>query len=378
MKILWLAHRDMQNPRAGGAERTIYEVGSRLVKDGHEITLLTGGFRGSSRLETVDGIRVVRYGEKALVHLAVPIFLIRFRYDLVVNDLGHAVPWPSTFLVRKKRVIFFRHLHARSLPGQVNSMLARVISALEKLYPIIYRNAPFVTESTTSRDDLIELSISDENITLIPPGVDHDRFKPGRKTEFPSMVYFGGLRKYKRPEVSIYLIYELVKVIPTTRLYFVGDGLGLEKLKNLVRSLGIEDRVDFMGRLDEVTLADTVRKSWVNIHSAVCEGWAYSVFEASSAGTPSVAYDVPGISDSIVNGRNGIKVKDGNIHDMLDATLEILEDPLPWWLKSRELALEYSWEQTVRAWESLMNEIVYRIKKDVTKSDETQPKGTKL
>ena len=34
MKILWLAHRDPLNPRAGGAERIIYEVGRRLVVKG--------------------------------------------------------------------------------------------------------------------------------------------------------------------------------------------------------------------------------------------------------------------------------------------------------------------------------------------------------
>ena len=31
MKILWFAHRDIKHPSAGGAERTIYEVGRRLA-----------------------------------------------------------------------------------------------------------------------------------------------------------------------------------------------------------------------------------------------------------------------------------------------------------------------------------------------------------
>ena len=98
-------------------------------------------------------------------------------------------------------------------------------------------------------------------------------------------------------------------------------------------------------------------KSWINIHSSVTEGWGYSVIEASSAGTPTVAFDVPGISDSIRNGYNGLKVENGNIHDLLDAALQILVNPLQWWVSSREVALEYSWDETVRSWERLIREV---------------------
>ena len=45
MKVLWLAHRDPKNPRAGGAERIIYEVGIRLTKDGHQVSVLAGGWK---------------------------------------------------------------------------------------------------------------------------------------------------------------------------------------------------------------------------------------------------------------------------------------------------------------------------------------------
>jgi glycosyltransferase involved in cell wall biosynthesis len=188
--------------------------------------------------------------------------------------------------------------------------------------------------------------------------VDSEKFKPGKKTDYPSMVYFGGVRDYKRPEVSIYLAHELSVVFPQIRLFFIGEGTGIVRLKRLVSGLGIESNVQFMGRLDEDDLADTVSKSWINIHSSVTEGWGLSVVEASSAGTPTVAYDVPGISDSIQNGYNGLKVENGNIHDLLDAALQILVNPLQWWVSSREVALEYSWDETVRSWERLIHEVI--------------------
>ena len=97
-----------------------------------------------------------------------------------------------------------------------------------------------------------------------------------------------------------------------------------------------------------------------SLPSLVTEGWAYSVLESASAGTPTVAYDVPGISDSIRNGKNGIKVKDGNLHDLLDAALMILDDPLQWWVSAHEVAEEYGWNETVRSWEKLILDLQNR------------------
>ena len=40
MKILWFAHRDIKHPKAGGAERTIYEVGKRFSALGIDVNLV--------------------------------------------------------------------------------------------------------------------------------------------------------------------------------------------------------------------------------------------------------------------------------------------------------------------------------------------------
>ena len=197
MKILWLAHRDPLNPRAGGAERTIYEVCTRIVEKGHKVILFTGGWKGCKHLENLHGIEIHRFGKNIAPHLALPVFLLKHRYDVVVNDLGHAVPWISSTVLKKSNIVFFRHLHARSLSGQVNPLLAKVITALEKCYFIIYHSAIFVTESTTSKSDLLKLGIRENKVIMNPPGVDLNLFHPAAKTQHPTLVYFGGMRKYR-------------------------------------------------------------------------------------------------------------------------------------------------------------------------------------
>jgi len=74
----------------------------------------------------------------------------------------------------------------------VNPALAATLSAVERAYPVIYRNEAFVTESRSSRDDLIHLGADSRRIALIPPGVDHDLFRPGPKTPSRRSCTSGG------------------------------------------------------------------------------------------------------------------------------------------------------------------------------------------
>jgi glycosyltransferase involved in cell wall biosynthesis len=357
MKILWLAHRDPLNPRAGGAERTIYEVCTRLVRKGHNVILLAGGWKGSKAIENLHGIEIHRFGKNVAPHLALPVFLLKYHYDLIVNDLGHAVPWVFSTILNRHNVVFFRHLHARSLPGQVNPLIAKVITAIERCYFIIYHNEVFVTESTTSKSDLLKLGIREGRIVMNPPGVDINMFHPAAKTQHPTLVYFGGMRKYKRPQEILFLLKELVVRMKTVKLFIIGLGPEEPNLRKLASKLNLQDHAIFKGRISDKELSNIVASSWLNVHTSVTEGWGLSILEASAAGTPSVAYDVPGVRDAVEDGQNGIKVKDGNREALADAAFSIFNNPERWWSSSIEVANKYSWDKTVDMWERVIHEI---------------------
>lgn len=357
MRILWLAHRDPLNPKAGGAERVIFEVGRRLVNKGHDVSVFAGGWKSCKKIETLDGIRILRFGYRAGPHFALPLILLKNRYDVVIADLGHAVPWIFPVLMRRKVIVHFLHLHARSLPGQVGFLLAKTITSIEKLYPIIYYKEHFVTISGTSFDDLIGLGIKRSNISIVYPGVDANIFQPGKKTDYPSMVYFGGMRPYKRPEEALYILKELKRDFKSLRLFVIGDGPSKSGMDHLSRELDVEESVSFMGRISYERVAELVAASWVNIHSSVTEGWGISIVEASSAGTPTIAYKVPGVSDSIQDGINGVLVKDGDRNALANAAKTIISNPEKWWSSSPEVAKKYSWDRTAELWEMLIKQV---------------------
>ena len=357
MKFLWLAHRDPLNPRAGGAERIIYEVGSRLAKKGNQVSVLAGGWKNCKREEYLLGIHIMRFGYRIGPHFALQIHVLRHRYDIIIADLGHAVPWVSPFLLRRKTIVLFHHLHARSLSGQVGKLFAYLITAAEKLYFIIYNRSHFVTNSNTSFADLENLGINAKNISLIHPGVNSKLFHSSIKTDSPSIVYFGGMRRYKRPEESLYLLKELRNKFIDLKLTIIGDGPCRPNLESLCLKMGLSGNVTFAGRMSDDEVAEIVASSWLNIHSSVTEGWGISIIEASSAGTPTVAFDVPGVRDTVEDGLNGIKVEDGNRKALAEAAYSILSSPAKWWLSSIEVAKKYSWDKTAESWENLIKEI---------------------
>ena len=361
MKILWLAHHDPLNPRSGGSERTILEVASRLIGWGNEVALVTAGWKGSKARQNVNGINVIRLGNSVTLHLLLPFFLLFNRFDVIINDLGHAVPWASASFLGKNNIVFFHHLHARSLPGQVNPVLAKIITAMEKSYPMLYRVNMFVTESKTSADDLVGLGIERSMIEKIPPGVDSSIFYPSEKTPNPSIVYFGGMRRYKRPEECIYVVENLKDNTPGLKLYIVGEGPELGNLLDLVKTRGLDSVVTFLGRVDYSELGRIVASSWLNIHSSVTEGWGFSILEASSAGTPTVAYEVPGVVETIENGINGMKVKDGDREALKEAVYKILINPNELWSSSVKFAKRYSWDATSKAWYELIKAMTNKV-----------------
>ena len=102
-------------------------------------------------------------------------------------------------------------------------------------------------------------------------------------------------------------------------------------------------------------LSEIVSKSWVNIHTSKTEGFGYSILEASSAGTPTVAYNVPGVQDVIENGVNGYLVPDTDRRKLATIISEIINSYNDRWIiDSRRTGLKYSWEVAASGWEKYL------------------------
>ena len=351
MRILWFNHRDIRHPLAGGAERTIYEVGRRLAAGGHDVHLATVNTGDLLREEIIEDITIHRANGNIRAHFMVPRLIKRLKPDIIVDDMAHVIPWCSTFFTDAKVIVFFRHLHARTLSGQAPQPLARILAWLENLYPLIYHHSIFITETFTGIEDLLNLGVRNESIIKIPPGVDVELFHRGIKTEKPSLVYFGGMKQYKRPWLAVETL-RMLSDIEGVTLAVVGDGNELSKIKEMAAAYCLTDRISFFGHLRRDELAEVVSTSWVNLHFSVAEGFGYSILEAAAAGIPTIAINAPGVTEVVNTFGLGIVVK--NINDILPALRKIVGNYEYWSSAVKTSAASFSWERCAEMWQELI------------------------
>jgi glycosyltransferase involved in cell wall biosynthesis len=82
---------------------------------------------------------------------------------------------------------------------------------------------------------------------------------------------------------------------------------------------------------------------------SVREGWGLVVIEANSVGTPAVAYDVPGLRDSVQDGVTGLLAPDGEPDELARRAIAMVEDPVLQQDMSRKAldwAEGFSWDAT--------------------------------
>lgn len=366
-KVIWLSHRDLSNPASGGAERTIYEVGRRLAARGVSIAHITGGWHGASRIEDHDGITVQRYGYRVLPHLILPLALREHRdADLIIDDMSHAAPWFTPWMTSVPGIVHFWHLHARTIHGTVSPFLEGALRALEQLYPVIYRYRPFVTASMASKVDLVNLGIAPDRVTIIPPGVDSELFKPSSLDGTPRMVYFGGMRAYKRPEHALYVLARLLGEFPRLRLTIIGSGPLLARIRQLSHEMALDPHIDYLNKLFGSPLAEAVGNAWVNLHCSESEGWCLSAMEAASCGVPTVGYRIPGLTESVLSNQTGLLVTNGNLAELANAVRTVILNPLPWRATCRSHAKQFSWEACAQAWYGFMQRVASGAPTDET------------
>jgi glycosyltransferase involved in cell wall biosynthesis len=356
-----MAHRDPESARAGGAEQTILEVGSRLANRAHSVTLVAPWMGRGPAITSIKGIRVIRVPTHLLLYATLPLLRERIAPDVQVADLAHLFPWHLIPPGRRAGLAFFHHLHARTLPGQVSRVASRLFADVEYTYPVIYRNWNFVTESDQSVTDLIRLGIDSGRIVRIPPGVDSSLFRPGLREDEPRLVYFAGFRRYKRAHFALEVLRELRRAGIDCLLVMVGDGPTLSDLRSDAAESGLGRRVEFTGRVDRATLAQIVGRAWVNLHFSVAEGWGFSIMEASAAGVPTVAFDVPGVRETVLPGVNGTLVGDGDTITFASEVERILNQGVAYQASCRRWAMTHSWEKCALAWEQTLQRQVQSV-----------------
>jgi glycosyltransferase involved in cell wall biosynthesis len=360
LKILILNWRDINHPQAGGAERYVHEIGRRLALK-HEVTFLCGSYPGASAEELIDGMRILRRGGQYTIYIHAAMHLMSVRsYDLIIDDIN-GIPFFSPLLTRTSVIAIIHHVVGKEIfRKELPFPLSGVGYLAERSIPRVYNKCQTVTVSESSKEELREIGLDETRMMVIHNGVDVDRqMELSPKSSTPLVAYFGRIKGYKRVDHVVRAFVKVRERLPLARLVIAGRG-EQEELKKLAAELNIAPSVDFQGEVDEMEKRLLLSSSWVFVTASMKEGWGLAVIEANACGTPAIAYDVPGLRDSIVNGQNGQLVPDGDVDGLAGAISALLQDEdkrKSMSVKALEWADRFSWDNSASAFETLIAKV---------------------
>lgn len=358
MKVLWFNWRDIKNPDAGGAEVFTHEVMKRLQKkSGYSLTLFTSSYDGAKPEERVDGVDIQRQGGRySVYHKARKYYESNGgKYDVVIDEINTR-PFMTPKFVKNKPIIALFHQLAKEFWFYETRFPLNYIGYyfLEKRWLSQYKNILTLTVSESSKQDLEKLGFN--RIDVVSEGLNVSPLsKVAEKDPSPTVVFMGRLKKAKLPDHAIEAFSKIRQAIPNAKMWVIGDGYMRKELQDMA-----PDGVTFYGRVDDETKYNLIKRAHLILTPAIREGWGLVVTESNAMGTPAVAYNVPGLRDSVKDGETGILVKENSPNDLAKHAITLLRDKDTLTRLSNnalQFSSQFNWDKTANEFDSILSSL---------------------
>ena len=313
-----------------------------LTARGHEVTVVTARHTSSApERETMDGFDVLRVKPR-LVAMRTPIApRMRAVLRTLPADVVHAhLPPPLSAHYaadaceqRGAPLVLTYHCDVE-IPSPLGSLIETLYrrslgaSTLRRAAKVIVTTR---TYAATSR------AVWRQDPIVIPNAVDVHRFDPDidaravrQKLKIPPgrpvVLLVGRIVPHKGVEHFI----EASRYLPGVQFLVAGEGTSLETMERLAGSLGVEDRVRFLGRVSQDNLPRVYAACDVFVLPSVSRLEAFGIvaLEAMATGKPVVVADIPGVREVIEDGREGLLTDPMNPQDLAEKIRRLLDDPV--------------------------------------------------
>ncbi len=372
-RILFLNWRDLANPLAGGAESYAEQIGRRFVAAGAELTLFTSRFPDAPPYDWSNGYLVIRRGGRFGVYLAAARHLRRYGhlYDAVV-DFQNGIPFFAPVQVPGTAVVcVVHHVHQAQFDMYFRWPLNLVARQLEsRVSRLVYRGRPMVAVSPSTRAEMRRTLGFREPVFIVPNGLSPLPASHALRSPTPAIAVVTRLVPHKRLHLLIEAVPDLLGRWPDLRVDIAGTGPARDALAARVRELGLDQVVSLPGRVSEQAKSDLLRRAWLTVTPSLAEGWGLTVVEANAAGTPAVAFDVPGLRDSVRDGETGWLVPPGqSLAGGLAGALDELADP-----GRRQAMTERCWQWASRfSWDTSAERLANVVLSEITRKAQGNP-----
>ena len=327
-------------PKIGGIQSLLWEWWRRLPPK--SFAVLTSPYRGAAEWDAEQPFHIERVPEKVLLPHPLMVRRVddmarRVGAELIVLDpavplgiIGPSLQLPYDVVLHGAEV---------TVPG-------RIPGSKQVLGRVLRRARHVVAAGGYPAAEAVHAAGQELPITVVPPGVDTDRFRPltdrqradarasfGIAPDAELIVGISRLVPRKGFDVAIRAVARLAPSRPRLVLAIAGAGRDRQRLERLATELRAP--VTFLGRVDHDRLpllfgcgdvyAMLCRNRWGGLEQ---EGFGIVFLEAAACGVPQVAGDSGGAAEAVADGETGIVVRRPEDHVAVAAAFErLLDDP---------------------------------------------------
>lgn len=289
-------------------------------------------------------------------------------FDATLAFFGVPCGFMALLLRLEFGVPFVVSLRGSDVPGY-SAKYRFLYPLLRPMIRFIWSRAVAVIPNSIGLESLAKETAPKQEFNIIENGVDIKRFVPGdqRHASDAFIITPGASRVTERKGLN-YLIEAvalLVPKYPELRLKVMGDGSARPALEALVRERGLQESVQFLGRIPREETLAYYQEASLFVLPSLNEGMSNAMLEALATGLPIIATPTGGTAELVIEGKNGKVVPEQSVAALVEAIEFFLID------KNRVSA--YGTESRHRAeaqgWDRVADHFKTLLAKSVKKSD---------
>lgn len=351
MKILMLTWE--YPPRiVGGIARVVHDLSKRLIKDGHEVTVVTYRDGDTPYFENDKGVKVYRVDNYMIRPNNFIDWIMQLNFNMVAKaseiiakegkfDVIHAHDWlvasSAKTLKHAYDIPIVATIHATEAGRNtgIHDETQRYINDTE--WMLTYEATEVIVNSNFMKGHIQGLfGLPFDKINVIPNGINITNFNGiDRDYEFRRqyaadnekiILYMGRLVYEKGINHLIAAMPKILKNYHDSKLIIAGKGGMLDELKAQAEAMGIGHKVYFTGYLNAKEVQKMYKCADIAVFPSTYEPFGIVALEAMLAGVPTVVSDVGGLNEIIEHGVTGMKSYAGNANSIADSILNLLYD----------------------------------------------------
>ena len=352
MKILMLTWE--YPPRiVGGIARVVHDLSKRLIKDGHEVTVVT--YRDSADVpeyENDKGVNVYRV-DNYMIHPNNFIdWIMQLNFNMlskateIINkeggfDVIHAHDWLVTYAAKSLKnaydipIVATIHATEAGRNSGIHDETQRYINDTEWL--LTYEATEVIVNSNYMKNEIQRLfGLPFDKINVIPNGInlsnftgierDYDFRRQYAMDNEKIILYVGRLVYEKGVQHLIAAMPKILSNYNDAKLIIAGRGGMMDELRAEASNLVLNDKIYFTGYLNSKQVQKMYKCADVAVFPSTYEPFGIVALEAMLAGVPTVVSDVGGLDEIVTHGVDGMKSYAGNANSIADSVTALLYD----------------------------------------------------